>query len=40
MGNRVSAKSLASLLFIDLNGPPAARFKPQNYVKLKSWDSY
>jgi len=28
-------KSLASLLFIDLNGPPAASFKPHNYVK--SW---
>jgi len=35
MRNRLSAKSLASLLFIDLNGPPAASFKPQNYVK--SW---
>jgi len=33
MRNRLNAKSLASLLFIDLNGPPAASFKPQNYVK-------
>jgi len=33
MRNRLSAKSLASLLFIDMNGPPAASFKPQNYVK-------
>jgi len=29
------ANSLTSLLFIDLNGPPAASFKLQNYVK--SW---
>jgi len=35
MCNRLSAKSLASLLFIDLNGPPAANFKPKNYVE--SW---
>jgi len=35
MRNRLSAKSLASLLFIDLNGQPAASFKPQNCVK--SW---
>ena len=38
MHNRLSAKSLASLLFIELNGPPAASFKPQNYVK--SWVLY
>ena len=40
MRNRLSAKRLASLLFIDLNGPPAASFKPQNqglkYFKMST----
>lgn len=35
MRNKLRAKTLASLLFIDLNGPPAVNFKPQKYVR--SW---
>ena len=33
--NRLSSKSISSLLFIKLNAPPAVDFKPQKYVR--SW---